>query len=297
MAFRWRHCAMTQAKLQEPIVMCGLGRLYSKQSVIENLLEKEKMPESAKHIKSLKDIKDLKLTSNPAYQKDADKFEGSVDVRNAPYICKLIGLEMTGKFRFIALWNCGCVFSERAFKELKSGACSLVSFQMFSQKKLSSSIIFSSSQCQKPYTDEDVIILNGNDEDIAKMRTKMESRIAARKSTKKDKQKVKQEVDISEPSSSKSTANIKIEKDTTAEAPSTSGTPSTTSKGATAAEKNLKRGKMDKLGAPEFKKAKEDYSVAEDPKASDVYKSLFTSHETEQQQDRAHWVTYNPFYN
>lgn len=127
MAFRWRHCAMTQAKLQEPIVMCGLGRLYSKQSVIENLLDKEKMPETAKHIKSLKDIKDLKLTSNPAYNKDADKFEGAVDVRNAPYICKLIGLEMAGKFRFVALWSCGCVFSERAFKELKSSACSVVS--------------------------------------------------------------------------------------------------------------------------------------------------------------------------
>lgn len=127
MAFRWRHCALTQNKLKEPIVMCGLGRLYSKESVIENLLDKEKMPESAKHIKSLKDIKDLKLASNPAYNKDADKFEGAIDVRNAPYICKLIGLEMTGKFRFIALWSCGCVFSERAFKELKSCICSLVS--------------------------------------------------------------------------------------------------------------------------------------------------------------------------
>lgn len=107
--------------------MCGLGRLYSKQNVIEKLLEKEPMPESAQHIKSLKDIKDLKLESNPAYKKDAEKFEGAIDVRNAPYICKLIGLEMTGKFRFVALWSCGCVFSERAFKELKGSVCSLVS--------------------------------------------------------------------------------------------------------------------------------------------------------------------------
>lgn len=108
--------------------MCGLGRLYSKQSVIEQLLDKDQtMPESASHIKSLKDIKDLKLTSNPAYKQGEEKLEGSVDVRNAPYICKLIGLEMSGKFRFISLWSCGCVFSERAFKELKSSTCSLVS--------------------------------------------------------------------------------------------------------------------------------------------------------------------------
>lgn len=45
------------------------------------------------------------------------------------------------------------------------------------------------------------------------------------------------------------------------------------------------------------KKLKIDYSVAKDPKVSDVYKSLFTTHKSEQEQNRAHWVTYNPFYN
>jgi len=39
------------------------------------------------------------------------------------------------------------------------------------------------------------------------------------------------------------------------------------------------------------------YSVAQDPKASEVYKSLFTTHQTAQTQERAHWITYNPFYN
>lgn len=45
------------------------------------------------------------------------------------------------------------------------------------------------------------------------------------------------------------------------------------------------------------KKIKADYSVAKDPNASDVYKSLFTSHKSEKEQGRAHWITYNPFYN
>jgi hypothetical protein len=71
--------------------MCGLGRLYSKQSIIEQLLEKEKMPESCSHIKSLKDVKDLRLTANPAYSAE--------DEKNAPFICALIGLEMSGQFR------------------------------------------------------------------------------------------------------------------------------------------------------------------------------------------------------
>lgn len=108
--------------------MCGLGRLYSKQNVIEHLLDKKIMPESAKHIKSIKDVKNLTLTPNPVY-KDCDKNEGMLDHRSAPYICKLIGLEMTGKFRFVALWTCGCVFSERALKEIKSKNCSLVCYQ------------------------------------------------------------------------------------------------------------------------------------------------------------------------
>lgn len=95
--FRWRHCAITQQKLQQPIVMCGLGRLYSKQSVIEALLNKS-MPESSSHIKSLKDVKDLKLTANPAYSEEEDK--------SAPFICALIGLEMSGQFRKFVYFKC-----------------------------------------------------------------------------------------------------------------------------------------------------------------------------------------------
>lgn len=48
---------------------------------------------------------------------------------------------------------------------------------------------------------------------------------------------------------------------------------------------------------PAYKKIKSDYSVAKDPKASEVFKSIFTSHKTATEQTRAHWVTYNPFYN
>lgn len=79
--FRWLHCALTQQRLQQPIVMCGLGRLYSKQNVVEHLLEKEKMPESAEHVKSLRDIKNLNLTPNPTYNKNDDKTEGLLDAR------------------------------------------------------------------------------------------------------------------------------------------------------------------------------------------------------------------------
>jgi len=273
--FRWRHCSLTQQKLQQPIVMCGLGRLYSKQNVIEQLLGNG-MPESCSHIKTLKDIKDLKLTANPAYSAEDDK--------NAPFICALIGLEMSGQFRFAALWTCGCVFSERALKQLKLNICSI---------------------CQTPYTEQDIVILNGSEEDVDAMRTKMEARLARMKAEKKDKKiKVKKEPEATATSSTV-TGSVSTSKALTA---TKSGTPhqgilknmeksSLIKKPSVPTTAALKREIITDVIDPNCKKAKKDYSVANDPKATEVYKSIFTSHESEQTQDRAHWITYNPFYN
>lgn len=263
--FRWLHCALTQQRLQQPIVMCGLGRLYSKQNIIEQLLEKDKMPESCSHIRSLKDVKNLNLTPNPAF-KDDEKSEGILDTRSAPFICKLIGLEMSGKFRFVALWTCGCVFSERALKEVKSNVCAL---------------------CQTPFQEQDVVILNGTDEEVDLMRVKMEARVARRKAAKKEKSSTKNKSNSTEPSTSKATIDDTIKVDT-----------NTTALGKPPKSKVVLPAKrVGTLEDPAIKKLKTEYSVAKDPKATDVYKSLFTTHKSEQEQSRAHWVTYNPFYN
>lgn len=68
-----------------------------------------------------KDVKDLNLTPNPAYNPDN---ESRV---SAPFVCPVTGLEMTGNFRFVFLWTCGCVFSERALKYINSNICHKVS--------------------------------------------------------------------------------------------------------------------------------------------------------------------------
>lgn len=260
--------------------MCGLGRLYSKQNVIEQLLEKDGMPESCSHIKSLKDIKNLKLTENPAYS--------AVDDRNAPFICALIGLEMSGQFRFVALWTCGCVFSERALKELKSNICSI---------------------CQTPYTEQDVVVLNGSEKDVDLMKAKMESRVARLKSEKKDKKnRIKKEPeDALTVATASSITLAAADSATTDSAPVVKSAPrpgpsKPLSKTSLAVKQSLAAQKReiitDVIGSdPNCKKAKKDYSVANDPKATEVYKSIFTSHESEQSQGRAHWITYNPFYN
>ena len=119
LAYRWRHCSIKQLPLQTPIVACGLGRLYSKEAVLEGLLDRSTLPETATHIKTLKDVKTLNLTNNPAFDRDASKNEGDVDEGRSPYICPVTGLEMNGKFKFCFLWQCGCVVSERALKEIK----------------------------------------------------------------------------------------------------------------------------------------------------------------------------------
>lgn len=298
MAFRWFHCALTQQRLQEPIVMCGLGRLYSKQNIIETLLDRDKpMPDSCCHIKSLRDVRDLHLTPNPTYNKDADKTEGMLDHRSAPYICKLIGLEMTGKLRFVALWSCGCVFSERALKEIGTRICSL---------------------CQTPFTDDDVVVLNASDEELGSLALKMERRVARRKADKKSSKSSKKSSTTT--STADAVVKTEVETGTNDEAPKLvqPSVPIVSNKiiktefikqdhgagpsGAALKAAKLKASKRmqpsDALLDPEMKKLKDgNGGVAADPKATDVYKSLFTSHKSAQEQDRAHWVTYNPFYN
>lgn len=37
-------------------------------------------------------------------------------------------------------------------------------------------------------------------------------------------------------------------------------------------------------------------TIQDDPQATEVFKSLFNTHKTAQQQQHAHWVTYNPQY-
>lgn len=225
------------------------------------------MPELCDHIKTMKDIKDLKLAANPAYSAEDDK--------NAPFICALIGLEMSGQFRFVGLWTCGCVFSERALKQLKSSVCSI---------------------CQTPYTEQDVVILNGNDEDVDAMRTKMEARVARLKAEKKSKKSKTSQAE------STVTSNVETLKEPELEIPvklepgtSKSLIKSSILKRTTDAAH--KRAIITDLIDPNSKKSKKDYSVATDTNATEVYKSIFTTHESEQNQGRAHWVTYNPFYN
>lgn len=263
LSFKWGHCSITQEPLQTPIVACQLGRLYSKVAVIESLLDRTALPESYKHIKSLKDVKELNLTDNPAYKNSLTK--GDVYNDNiAPYICPVIGLEMNGKYKFVYFWSCGCVISERALKAVKSQVC---------------------HKCQQPFKEEDVVILNGTDEEVDALKVKMEARQARLKAEKKSKKNGKAESTVTKESEEKEKPN---------DAPSTS---KNNSKPSTSKLIMKRTSEKKPIEDPVFKKTKLNYSVAKDPKASEVFKSLFTSHKSAEKQEKAHWITYNPFYN
>ncbi|EOB08054.1 UPF0549 protein C20orf43-like protein [Anas platyrhynchos] len=103
-------------------------RLYNKDAVIEFLLDKsaDKTPvEAASHIKSIKNVTELNLADNPAWSGDKESKKGDTydDIQSARFICPVVGLEMNGRHRFCFLRKCGCVFSERALKEIKTEVC------------------------------------------------------------------------------------------------------------------------------------------------------------------------------
>ncbi|XP_026101607.1 protein RTF2 homolog [Carassius auratus] len=128
LAAKWRYCALSQEKLKRPIVACELGRLYNKDAIIEYLLDKSaERPntEVVAHIRSLKDVKELNLTDNPAWEGERHNIKGDryEDMHCAMFICPVVGLEMNGKHKFLYLQTCGCVFSERALKEVKTEIC------------------------------------------------------------------------------------------------------------------------------------------------------------------------------
>lgn len=155
-------------------------------------------------------------------------------------------------------------------------------------------------QCQKPFSENDIVVINGSEEDIDLMKTKLEIRQAKIKSDKKGKNLKKEPKEQAPSTSTSSQSEVILNADLE---PKTEQIPLELPKtrkdvGSNSIMKPHKRQAPEtSMQDPVYKKTKDDYSVANDPKASNVFKSLFTSHQSEKDQKRAHWITYNPFYN
>ncbi|KAH7884052.1 Rtf2 RING-finger-domain-containing protein [Phlebopus sp. FC_14] len=111
---RWFFCALSKRRLQEPVVSCALGKLYNKDAIIEYLLDKSAYGDGEEicgHIRSLKDVKALKLTTRSSPPQPTDT---STDV--ALFICPLNLKEMNGTQPFAYIFPCGCVFSQAGLR-------------------------------------------------------------------------------------------------------------------------------------------------------------------------------------
>ncbi|CAO2577499.1 Replication termination factor 2 [Lemmus lemmus] len=157
---QWNYCTLSQEILRRPIVACELGRLYNKDAVIEFLLDKsaeKALGKAASHIRSIKNVTELRLSDNPAWEGDKGNTKGDKhdDLQRARFICPVVGLEMNGRHRFCFLRCCGCVFSERALKEIKAEVC---------------------HTCGVAFQEDDIIVLNGTKEDVESLKKRMEER-------------------------------------------------------------------------------------------------------------------------
>jgi len=121
---KWFFCALSKRRLQEPVVACALGKIYNKDSIIEYLLDKSAYGDGERicgHIRSLKDVKTLILTANPAPSAPASV---SQSTERPQFVCPLTLKEMNGVQPFVYISTCGCVFSQAALRTVSGASTS-----------------------------------------------------------------------------------------------------------------------------------------------------------------------------
>ncbi len=209
----------------------------------------------------MKSIVVLNLTPKQGFEDKDTAGDQESDVQDSMFVCPIAGLEMNGKYKFYYIRRCGCVMSERAIKEVKTEVktCLL---------------------CNKPYEEDDLILLNGSDEEVEDLRNRMILRQQKAKEEKGERKRKR-----GKQSDSEEQKSHKEQKVVDTQMPSTSKS--------TASNSNVKASSLSVLQ----NKAAKDYSVSKDPTASEAYKSLFTTHESAKNKEKAHWVTFNPCYN
>ncbi|KDE04287.1 hypothetical protein MVLG_05245 [Microbotryum lychnidis-dioicae p1A1 Lamole] len=130
----WHTCALSKEPLRQPVVSCALGKLYNKEALISHLLDPASGSDGhavASHIRSLKDVTTLKLTTNPALGPSSSPSSDEAAPVNAldaikfvaPFVCPISLREMNGSTKFVYRRPGGYVISEASLKEIrKAGA-------------------------------------------------------------------------------------------------------------------------------------------------------------------------------
>ncbi|THU90798.1 DUF602-domain-containing protein [Dendrothele bispora CBS 962.96] len=211
---RWFFCALSKRKLQEPIVSCALGKLYNKDALLEYLLDKSAYGDGEKicgHIRSLKDVKTIKLTPNNSPATSS----GDESTDRAQFICPLNLKEMNGSQPFVYISTCGCVFSHAGLKALagsgSSGSSSPKDKDTEEESKDSKPAeqeqLEVCPQCATKYSKADnVRLINPSSEEEEKMRMQMMKQRLSEPPKKSKKRKNASATDESEPPAKKAAA-------------------------------------------------------------------------------------------
>nr|XP_033819662.1 replication termination factor 2 isoform X1 [Geotrypetes seraphini] len=271
---RWYYCALSQEKLCKPIVACELGRLYNKDAIIEHLLDRspeKTVVEAASHIKSIKNVIELNLTDNPAWDGDKGNTKGDKydDLQGARFICPVVGLEMNGRHRFCVLRSCGCVFSERALKEIKSDNC---------------------HKCGCAFQESDLILLNGTKDEVEVLRKRMEDRrVKLKLKLGKKPKKFKASESLPQTDAVESSPGPSDVK-------SHQGLPAREKIQFVSSSKSADDGDASTSGKPSSAATKRP--LANGDEKSEAYKSIFTSHSSAKRtkERSSNWVTHTAYY-
>jgi len=266
--YKWQHCAISQEKLRKPVVACELGKLYNKESVIELLLNKDRSnaPANTEHLEKLKDVVELELTSNPAFDRKKQSVGDGMynDALISPWICPVTGLEMNGRFKFVFSFANGKVVAERAIKVLQKDPAEAQHFK-----------------------EVDLVTISPEEEELDLMNAKMIARRARVKAAKKAAKEAK-----------KKTADEAFKvPPTNGESSSSSSSPSTDEPAAKKPRDDVSAFANQKRKTNDPSKVKSSKSVQNDPSRSEVYKKLFSSHKSAQNLPKGNWVTFDPRYN
>lgn len=287
---KWNYCHLSQQILRMPIVADLLGFLYNKDILIEFLLERSKYEAGPAYVKSLKDVKELNLTTNPGFVNSSDKKSNDqsfLDLNQSRWICPITGLEMNGIYRFFYIFSCGCVISERAMKTMQSS--DLVCLK-----------------CEKSYTENDLIVLNPNEEDLKLNEDKYNARKEAIKA-KKNQKSIEKTIKIEKTFTPENTNILSVEEKTLAVTKNnetkkidaikfeTNVCVATTSN-ASASKRSASTSIESSKKAKTTSSSSNSSTIQNDPNASKVYKSIFTTCDKAKNQQKAHWVTFNPQY-
>ncbi|EMD41479.1 hypothetical protein CERSUDRAFT_110047 [Gelatoporia subvermispora B] len=186
---RWFFCALSKRPLQEPIVSCALGKLYNKDALLEYLLDRSAYGDGEEicgHIRSLKDVKTLKLTHNTVKSSPSDS-----PTDRARFVCPLNIKEMNGSQPFVYLAPCGCVFSHAGLKAVAGSSTTPpreadgklepeVSREQKENSDEAGKQLDMCPQCGTKYDKaEDIVPLNPSEDEEEKLRIAMERRRAA----------------------------------------------------------------------------------------------------------------------